>query len=265
MNDDAKESALARKLRHFLDFSTQDVADILALEQQEFSVAPRTELISQDGEDQSYYVLLKGWAACSKLLPDGRRHIINFAVPGDFLGLRCFLLPKADHAVVTITEATVSQFPQHRIIDLIRANPRFGAAVLWALSFEQAIVVEHLVNIGRRSALERTAHLLLELEARLGLVGLSGDGSFEVPATQEDLGDVLGLTTVHVNRVLRQLRTRELIAIRQRRIEILDRDRLQELAQFTAGYLEHDHASRLAQLGAREIPAARPGTGAQRR
>jgi CRP-like cAMP-binding protein len=210
-------------------------------------VAPRTELISQDAEGQSYFVLLEGWAACSKLLPDGRRQIINFAVPGDFLGLRCFLLPKADHAVVTITEASVSQFPQQQMVDLIRANPKFGAAVLWALSFEQAIVVDHLVNIGRRSALERTAHLLLELEARLSLVGLSADGSFEVPVTQEDLGDVLGLTTVHVNRVLRQLRTRDLIGIRQRRVEILDRDGLEELAQFAAGYLEGEGASRLGQ------------------
>jgi CRP-like cAMP-binding protein len=247
MGNEVNESALARKLRHFLDFSHDDVACVVALEEQELVVAPRTELISQDAEGQSYFVLLKGWAACSKLLPDGRRQIINFAVPGDFLGLRCFLLPKADHAVVTITEASVSQFPQQQMVDLIRANPKFGAAVLWALSFEQAIVVDHLVNIGRRSALERTAHLLLELEARLRLVGLSADGNFEVPVTQEDLGDVLGLTTVHVNRVLRQLRTPDLIGIRQRRVEILDRDGLEELAQFAAGYLEGEGASRLGQ------------------
>jgi CRP-like cAMP-binding protein len=247
MVNGVNESALARKLGHFLDFSHDDVACIVALEEQELVVAPRTELISQDAEGQSYFVLLKGWAACSKLLPDGRRQIINFALPGDFLGLRCFLLPRADHAVVTITEASVSQFPQQQMVDLIRANPKFGAAVLWALSFEQAIVVDHLVNIGRRSALERTAHLLLELEARLGLVGLSADGGFEIPVTQEDLGDVLGLTTVHVNRVLRQLRTRDLVAIRQRRVEILDRGGLEELAQFTAGYLEGDRASRLGQ------------------
>jgi CRP-like cAMP-binding protein len=250
MGNGVNESALARKLRHFLDFSPNDVACVVALEEQELVVAPRTELISQDAEGQSYFVLLKGWAACSKLLPDGRRQIINFAVPGDFLGLRCFLLPKADHAVVTITEASVSQFPQQQVVDLIRANPKFGAAVLWALSFEQAIVVDHLVNIGRRSALERTAHLLLELEARLSLVGLSANGSFEIPVTQEDLGDVLGLTTVHVNRVLRQLRTRDLIAIRQRRVEILDRDGLEELAQFAAGYLEGEGAGRFGQWGA---------------
>jgi CRP-like cAMP-binding protein len=249
MGDGLEESALARKLRHSLDFSNEDVAGIIALEEQELAVAPRTEIVAQDSGDPSYFVLLRGWAACSKLLPDGRRQIINFAVPGDFLGLRGFLLPKADHAIVTITEAKVSQFPRQRMLDLIRDNPRFGAAVLWALSFEQAIVVEHLVNIGRRSALERTAHLLLELEARLGLVGLSHDGQFEVPVTQEDLGDALGLTTVHVNRVLRQLRAQGLLATRQRRVEILDRDRLQELAQFTAGYLGHAAAGRLGQKG----------------
>jgi CRP-like cAMP-binding protein len=251
MSNEVKESALLRKLRHFLDFSSEDVAGIVALEEQELAVAPRTEIVSQDSGDQSYFVLLRGWAACSKLLPDGRRQIINFAVPGDFLGLRSFLLPKADHAVVTITEAAVSQFPHQRMLDLIRENPRFGAAVLWALSFEQAIVVEHLVNIGRRSALERTAHLLLELEARLGFVDLAPNGKFELPATQEDLGDALGLTTVHVNRVLRQLRAQGLVATQQRRIEILDRDGLQEVAQFSAGYLEHVAASRLGQRGAR--------------
>jgi CRP-like cAMP-binding protein len=96
-----------------------------------------------------------------------------------------------------------------------------------------------------------TAHLLLELEARLGFVDLAPNGKFELPATQEDLGDALGLTTVHVNRVLRQLRAQGLVATQQRRIEILDRDGLQEVAQFSAGYLEHVAASRLGQRGAR--------------
>ena len=184
-------------------------------------------------------MLKEGWAACYKLLMDGRRQIINISIAGDFLALRSFLLRTADHSVSTITDTTLARFPQRRILELIDEVPRLGTAILWALSREEAIVVEHLVNVGRRSALERMAHLLMELDARLRLVGRIDGGSYFMPLTQEDLGDALGLTAVHVNRVLRELRERGLATLSRRRIEIRDVEGLRDLAGFDPEYLDH--------------------------
>ena len=236
---DSGPSALTIKLSRFVNFAPDELQALDALEAGEERFQADRELVVEGIGRQDCFVLKDGWAACFKLLVDGRRQIINFSIAGDFLGLRSFLLRTADHSVVTLTSATVARFPQERILELIDQMPRVGTAILWAASREEAIVVEHLVNIGRRNALERTAHLLLELGARLQLVGRTVDGSYHMPLTQEDLADALGLTAVHVNRVLRELRERSLATMVRRRIEIHDLDGLRELAGFHAGYLDH--------------------------
>jgi CRP-like cAMP-binding protein len=178
-------SVLARKLGRFVNFTEDELRGLQQLEEPRQKVEAYTELTFEGQERQDCYVLLEGWAAGYKLLPDGTRQIINFSVPGDFLGLRSFLLRTADHSVVTLTEAWVSQFEQQRILEILEDLPRVGTAVLWALSREEAIVVEHLVNIGRRSAIERLAHLLLEIGERLRIVGLGDDRGYACPLTQK--------------------------------------------------------------------------------
>jgi CRP-like cAMP-binding protein len=113
-----------------------------------------------------------------------------------------------------------------------------GAAILWAASRDEAMVVEHLVNIGRRSALVRTAHLLLELGLRLQLVGHGSEGGSVCPLNQYLLADALGLTAIHVNRVLRQLRERALVTFREGRVEVHDLAGLRDLAEYHSGYLD---------------------------
>ena len=115
--------------------------------------------------------------------------------------------------------------------------PRLGAALLWAASRDEAMVVEHLVNIGRRSALERTAHFFMELAERLSLVGLATEAEFQCPLSQSVLADALGLTGIHVNRVLRQLREQKLLTMKQRTVHIHDLSGLRKLAGFQGGYL----------------------------
>jgi CRP-like cAMP-binding protein len=115
--------------------------------------------------------------------------------------------------------------------------PRLGAAILWAASRDEAMVVEHLFNIGRRSAIERTAHFFMEFAERLSLVGLATEAEFECPLSQFVLADALGLTAVHVNRVLRQLREQDLVTLRRGRVRIHDLNRLRKLAGFHGGYL----------------------------
>ena len=124
------------------------------------------------------------------------------------------------------------------MIDTFQRAPRLGAAILWAASRDAAMVVEHLVNIGRRSALLRTAHLLLELGLRLQLVGLGSDRGFACPLNQHHLADALGLTAIHVNRVLRQLRERRPATFRDGRVEFHDLKNLRDLAEYHSGYLD---------------------------
>ena len=119
----------------------------------------------------------------------------------------------------------------------ITEAPRLGTALLWALSRDEAMIVEHLVSIGRRNALERTAHFFMELAERLSLIGMATETKFECPLSQFVLAAALGLTAIHMNRTLRQLRERQLLTLRKKVVTIHDLDRLRKLAGFQGGYL----------------------------
>jgi CRP-like cAMP-binding protein len=172
--------------------------------------------------------------------PGRGRQIINFALPGDFLGLRSVLLRVADHSVASVTGIRVSSFSYPDLSEISEHFPRLHAAILWALSRDEAIVVEHLVNLGRRSASERVAHLLIELGERLKVVGLASERGYDYPLVQDDLADALGLTAIHVNRILRQLRERRLLTLSRGKLRVHDLGGLAELAQFDDQYLDHD-------------------------
>jgi CRP-like cAMP-binding protein len=178
---------------------------------------------------------------CSyKLLPNGTRQIVDFQVPGDFLGLRSVLFRTSDHNVEALTRVEVSEVSSNDLIYAFANTPRLATAVLWAASRDEAMVVEHLVDIGRRNALERTAHFLLELGSRLKLVGLGTREGFPCPLSQYMLADALGLSAVHINRVLRQLREKGLLTFRSGQVIFDDFDRLVEVADFDTAYLDQD-------------------------
>jgi len=183
-------------------------------------------------------ILRDGWACCYKLLPDGGRQVIDVRLPGDFVGLRSVLLRTADHSAAAVTDAVVAEVPARRMLELFHELPRLGAAILWAASRDEAVVVEHLVGLGRRDALTRTAHFLVELGLRLELVGLGGGAGFACPLNQYQLADVLGLTAIHLNRVLRRLRERGLATFRDGRVVFHDLPRLRALAGHHGGYLD---------------------------
>jgi CRP-like cAMP-binding protein len=178
------------------------------------------------------YILQAGWACSFKLLPDGGRQIIAFPLPGDCVGLRSVLLRTSDHSFSALTDVVVSSVEASRMMTIFNEFPRLGAAILWAASRDEAMVVEHLVSIGRRTAIERTAHFFLELSERLRLVGLATDAEFACPLNQYVLADALGLSAIHVNRVLRQLRERNLLTLKDRKVTIHDRRKLEALAGF---------------------------------
>ncbi len=139
------------------------------------SVAALTEIVHEGQTDHRAWILQEGWANCYKLVPNGGRQIIGFPLPGDFMGLRSVLLQTSDHSFASLTDAVVSDVSRQRMIEVFQEFPRLATAILWATSRDEAMVVEHLVNIGRRSAIERLAHLFLELGQRLQMVGTGVD------------------------------------------------------------------------------------------
>lgn len=151
-------------------------------------------------------------------------------MPGDILGMRNILLRASDHSFATVTDSVVSPVAAADILRVFADYPRLAQAILWAVSRDEAIAVEHLVSLGRRSAIERTAHFFPELKDRLWLAGIPGENSFECPLNQYLLSDALGLTAVHLNRVLRQLREKGLMTVKDNRVVIDDVTGLVNLA-----------------------------------
>ena len=235
-----QNSPLARKLGAFVALSDDDMATLDRLHQRRRSFVAGVELVHQGQADQAAYILARGWACSYKLLPNGSRQIVDFQIPGDFLGLRSVLFRTADHNIEPVTAVEASEVIVTDLLDAFANTPRLATAVLWAASRDEAMVVEHLVGIGRRNALERTAHYLLELGARLMLVGLGTKDGYDCPLSQYMLADALGLSAVHVNRVLRQLREMDLLTFQKGQVTFDDFDGLVDLADFDKAYLDHD-------------------------
>jgi len=233
-------SPLTRKLSAFVALSDTDLATLVRFDGRRRSFASGHEMIHEGQRNASAFVLSKGWACSYKILPDGERQIVDFQIPGDFLGLRSILFRTADHSVEAMTRVEASEVLSSDLFDAFEKAPRLATAVLWAASRDEAMVVEHLVNLGRRDAEERMAHFLLELSARLKLVGSGDHTGFDCPLTQYHLADALGLSAVHVNRVLRQLREKGLVTFQKGRVVFDDFRGLCDLAAFDIAYLDHD-------------------------
>ena len=198
------------------------------------------DLFHQGQTDQAAYLLAQGWAHSYKILPNGDRQIVDFQIPGDFLGLRSVLFRVADHNVAPITPVEASEVMPADLLETFSHAPRLATAVLWAASRDEAMVVEHLVGMGRRNAAERTAHFLLELNARLSLVEMADMNGYACPLSQYHLADALGLSAVHINRVLRELRDNGMVTFQNSRVTFNDFDRLVEFADFDREYLDHE-------------------------
>src|SRR5262249_10813129 len=148
-------------------------------------------------------------------------------IPGDICDLRSLLLRRMDHSVVALSRCRVAVIPHHKLFKILEIHPRLAFAFWCDTLLDAAIYRQWLTNIGRRSAYIRIAHLLCEVWCRLDAVGLTREGSYELPVTQADIGDAMGLSVVHVNRTLQQLRAHGLISFRSNVVRVLDWERLQ--------------------------------------
>ncbi|KAA9008123.1 Crp/Fnr family transcriptional regulator [Histidinibacterium aquaticum] len=234
----AERSPLIRKLSAFVGLSKVELAVLEQLHQRRRTFAAGKDMVHQGQSDQAAYILSSGWVCSYKLQPDGTRQIVDFQVPGDFLGLRSVLLRTSDHSFEPIVTIEAAEVLKSDLLAAFAQTPRLATAILWAASRDEAMVVEHLVGLGRRDAEARMAHFLLELGSRLALVGIGSREGYDCPLTQYHLADTLGLSAIHVNRVLRQLREAGLLTFRDGHVSIHDYARLVELAEFDPAYLD---------------------------
>ena len=226
-----------RKLRRRDDISAEEeqairdsVADIVD--------HPADKTVIRAGQEvRESTLLLSGWMARAKDLSSGQRQIAELQVAGDYTDLHGFTLKRLDHDIVTLSRCTVAVVPHEKLKAMTEQFPHLTRVYWFATNMDAAIHREWTLSLGRRPALSRMAHLFCELFVRLEIAGLTTGMAYDFPLTQVELSECLGLTAVHVNRTLQDLRRMGLIEVGGRRVEIYDMARLREVADFDDSYL----------------------------
>jgi CRP-like cAMP-binding protein len=220
-----------RPLPLFMPHSDEELALVQSLKKREYRLDAGATLIHEGQVDAPLYTLLSGWAFRFKTLSDGRRQILNFLLAGDFIGVQQKMGDGAAHGVVTLTEALFCVFQRDALWEMHRRQPAMGFNVTWLTAHEESVVDDNLLSVGRRSAEERIATLLVRLWKRgAALQADQGQGGVPFPLTQQHVADALGLSLVHTNKTLRKLERRGLHAIADGQLHLRDVKALARLA-----------------------------------
>jgi CRP-like cAMP-binding protein len=228
---------LLRKLRQFCEFEEADSSALLALPHVVKSISPLGYLVREGDRPTHSSLLVHGFAFRHKIVADGARQICAVHMAGDMVDLQNSLLGTADHNVQALTQADFVMIPRAAIRQLAFDRPHVAMALWYDTLVEGSISREWIANVGRRSAMQRLAHLLCEIAIRLEAAGLGDHMSYVLPMTQEQLADCTGLTSVHVNRTLRALDELSVIERSKRAVTVKDWKALAGIGDFTAGYL----------------------------
>lgn len=231
-------SVIAHRLDSLLALVPEDRAALDAFEIRKRVFMKGCDITHEGQQRQNAYILCAGWACSYKLMRNGTRQVINFHVPGDLIGIRRLLLPNADDNLGAITRVEVGEIDIEDLLEAFHGNGGLVRSILWSTLRDEAILVQHLVDVGRRRPIDRVAHFFLELGARLSLVGLGTKTAYQCPLTQSLIADALGLTAVHFNRVLRQLRELNAMTFHEGSVELRDPRRLERLADFDSSYVQ---------------------------
>lgn len=237
------KTLLRRKLERFAVLTVDDKAQLEQLVRPIESAKANTDLIREGDKPTEVFLIVEGVACRYKLTREGDRQIMAYMIPGDLCDMHAIVLKAMDHTIGTLSPCRFVRIPPATILALLE-NPRLARALMCATLVDTAVLREWLVNVGQRSAEERVAHLFCELLLRMRVVGLATDSnSYALPITQNELADTMGITDVHMNRVLQKLRERGLITFKAKAIVILDIDKLNDFSGFNPNYLHLDGTS----------------------
>lgn len=220
------------RLSRLMDLTEADIASLQAIIDGDPSVAKRHDLVIHGSEHRDLCFVRSGYAIRYRLLRSGKRQILNVVLPGDVVGFPVSFFDRSAYSVVAVTEVSYSVCRLSSYLRLCYEKPQFGLVLTWLAAQEAAIYAEHIVNLGRRTPVERLAHLLLEIHGRLLDVGHAEPTRFELPFSQEVMADVLGLSLPHLNRMMQQLRAERLITSASRLVELVDIAGLRRVAQY---------------------------------
>ena len=214
------------------DFSAKELEFVATFKTGELNVQAGTSVLLQGTNSAHLYTLLSGWAFRYKTLPDGRRQILNYVLPGDLVGLQGSVTDEMQHSVEALTDLMLCVFPREKLWELYTNHPTLAFDVTWLAAREEQMLDENLLNVGRRTSLERTAYLLMHLFVRAEEVGLTKTNSIQFPFTQQHIADTLGMSLVHTNKTLKRLTASKAVRWKDRQFEIVDRDQLAEIAGY---------------------------------
>ncbi|MDH4414257.1 MAG: Crp/Fnr family transcriptional regulator [Rhizobium sp.] len=217
-------------MKRFRPFTEAELEFVATFKRGELVADPGTTVLVEGSRSAHLYTVLSGWGFRYKILEDGRRQILNYLVPGDMIGLQGAVMAEMQHSVEALTPMTLCVFERSRLFSLFEHHAGLGFDLTWLAAREESILDEHLLSIGRRSALERSSYLLAFLFHRGANAGILGDNHRYIPVTQMHFADTLGLSIVHTNKTLKKLADRGLIRWRDRGCDILDPQGLQALA-----------------------------------
>lgn len=237
MSESSLIHLLIRKLENFAELTDEEKRALYEATGPVRAYGSHEDLIREGEHSNGVAVIVSGFACRHKMLPDGRRQIIGYFLPGDMCDARVFILKKMDHTISTLAPSSVTMLSRDAILEITSRYPRLTRAFWWNTLVEEAIGRQWLVSIGQRTALERIAHLFCEIYVRLQSVGLATPEGCELPVTQSELADTVALSTVHVNRTLKELRRVGLVSMSSKSLVIHDFAGLRSLAMFDPGYL----------------------------
>ena len=228
---------LIRKLDHLYPLTAEEAAVLQSACSRVLQFGADEDIVREGDRPKECNVLLEGWTCRYKVLEDGKRQIFSFHIPGDIYDAQSFLLDTMDHSVCTLTPCKVAVVTHATMAQITEAYPRIARAIWKDTLVDAAIFREWMASIGRRSAYRRIAHLVCEMFAKGEAVGLVDGARMDWPITQNEMGDALGLSLVHVNRTLQELRSEGLITLKDATLVVLDWDGLKSAGQFDPGYL----------------------------
>jgi CRP-like cAMP-binding protein len=235
---------MLRKLQLWKKLSAEEQEALLALPHRVETVEANRYIVRQGDKPENSCLLLSGFACRQKLSGEGGRSISALHMKGDVVDLQNSLLHLADHSVLAMTRTQVARIPREAIVDLAFRYPKIGLAMWYDTLVDGSIFREWLLNVTRRDAQTRIAHLICEFGVRLESLGMGSRSTYEFPMTQEQLGDATGLTSVHVNRTLMDLQARGLITRTVRYVVVADWDRLKAAGDFDEAYLHLPESAR---------------------
>jgi CRP-like cAMP-binding protein len=226
------EHPFVARLSRLIKLGVDDLRSLELIVASDRLVKKRRDLVVAGDEYRNLCFVKNGYAIRYKLLRSGKRQILNVILPGDVIGFPVSFFDRSIYSVVAVSDLTYNICSLDSFAQLCYEQPQFGLALSWLAAHEAAIYAEHIVDLGRRTPLERLAHFLLEIHARLLAVGRAENTSFDLPFSQEVMADVLGLSVPHLNRMMQRLRAEQLIASRSRLVELTDMASLQTLAHY---------------------------------